>query len=384
MTINDSFKAINDITFTSQIEEVFIKDAQNRVCAFDIKAQRNSPLFTNSAMDGYALNINDDIKNLKIAYSIFAGDFKEYELKKGECAKIMTGAKLPKNANAVVMKEYANINENIFNTDINVKQNDNIRFVGEEYKENELLISKNTLLNKAHIMLLASNGYHKIKCYKKINVAIFASGDELAESYFSGDYIYNSNSYALFNPYSNNHYLGILKDDYDYVFNALSGASKNYDLIITCAAASVGDADYVKKALSKLGYEDIFSKVLIKPAGPIALYKNKENNFVLTLPGNPMSCYVGAMLYLKKLLLKMQNCSYQAQSYKAKISCDIELKNNKENIIFGTYKDSVFYPFNNGKFSSAQITPLTNHTHFIRLNGSIKKDELIECYENNL
>lgn len=164
-----------------EFEFVSIQEAKNRVLFEDISANFDSPSFSNSALDGYVFAFKDKDEPLDIKGSIFAGDFKECELGKHEAYKIMTGAKIPKNADTVLMIEDELIKDGKLIVKKDIKAFNAVRIRGEEFKKGEILLKKGEILNSAHIALLASQGISKLKVAKKLNIAVFSSGNEVIE-----------------------------------------------------------------------------------------------------------------------------------------------------------------------------------------------------------
>ncbi len=387
MTINEALENIKALKpLEKNTEIVNLYEAKGRILANDFYARFNSPAFTNSAMDGYALKNIEFKDGLKVVKTIFAGDFSECEIKTGECVKIMTGAKIPNGANSVLMVEKSEIKDGLmYATSESLKQGEAIRECGEEYKVGQLIVKKGLITDEI-IMILASNGVFNVEVLKEFRVGIYASGLEIIEPYSSGFGVYNSNAYGIysaFKGFANPTYLGVLKDEYSYVLNSLKGALDNFDLVVSIGAASVGDADFIKKALNELEFKSVFTKVAMKPAGPVSLYE-KDNKYILVLPGNPMSAYVGALVYAKEVVYRLLGIDYEKPSFLSKISQDIKISNNKENIILGNVINDTFVPFNKGKINSAWLTPLNECKHYIILANDIKTNDCVRVYEKTI
>lgn len=388
MTVEEALNSINKIqSLNKNTKYVNLFEAKGKILANDFYARCDAPIYTNSAMDGYALKNNEFKDGLKVIKTIFAGDLEDCEIKSGECVKIMTGAKIPTGANSVLMIEKSEIKDGkMFATCDELKENESVRKQGEEYKKGDCIIKKG-VINDDIIMMLANNGVYSVDVIDDIKVGIFASGKELIEPFYSGYGVYNSNSYGIYSMLSDISkvsYLGILQDEYDYVLNSLKGAFLNFDLVVSIGAASVGDADYIKKALDELGFSPIFTKVKMKPAGPVSLY-HKDNKYILVLPGNPMSAYVGALIYARKIIYKLQGLEYNKFSFKCQISNDLKISNGKENIVIGNIENDIFIPFNNGRINSGQIMPLYKCTHYIicPIECNFKAGDIVRVYEKS-
>ena len=194
------FKSIKKLK--TKIVNVNIENSNKCILAEDIISSINVPPFKNSAVDGYAIR-NKDINyngKFKIIEKILAGENKDVELKLGETIRVFTGARLPKNAQTVIMQENA-IEENNYVTFLqNPKKNQNRRLAGEDIKKNKLVFKKGTIIELSNQSILASIGLNKIKIYKKLSIGIFTSGNELKNptKKLIGSQINNSNRYALF------------------------------------------------------------------------------------------------------------------------------------------------------------------------------------------
>ena len=180
ISIETAIEIISNLTLNLNFEIVPIENATSRISAQEIFATSFLPKFNNSAMDGYAIIYEDKNNKLKIIDTIFAGDNNNILLEKNSCIKIMTGAKIPENTTAIIPKEdIQELNDNKIKILGNVKEFQHIRYIGEDIKQNELLINIGDDINFSKITLLASQGISHIKVYQKPKVVVFASGEEL-------------------------------------------------------------------------------------------------------------------------------------------------------------------------------------------------------------
>ena len=300
--VNKIIRAIKPIKSS---EIVNIKNALHRTISSSVRASINVPSFRNSAMDGYALNLSD-LKTNKFKLSeagvSFAGKPFKSSLRKGEAVRVMTGALIPKNADAVIMKEMVAKNGVYINFPKNIKKNQNIRFIGEDIKKGERVFKKGDELDFSGLSILSSLGIEHVEVFCKPKISYFSSGDELVTTgkKLQQGQIYDSNRYLLHGlledlpvVFSD---LGIVKDKKLHLVKKLQRASEKSDIIITTGGVSVGDADYIKDALGEVGSVG-FWKIAIKPGRPLAFGKINDSYF-FGLPGNPVSAAVTFQLFV--------------------------------------------------------------------------------------
>ncbi|MBU1598640.1 molybdopterin molybdotransferase MoeA [bacterium] len=289
-------------------DRVNLVDALDCVLAGDIKAGFDIPPFDKSAMDGYALRSEDLTfkEELLCIGELQAGSSQKFVVNKGECVRIMTGSPLPLGADAVVMKEDTEEEGERIRVLKVPRPYENVCRKGEDVKKGDVVLSRGSLLKPPEISLAASLGCSHIKVYQRPKVSILATGDEITEPGEDIGFgkIFNSNSYLLSCllssmriPYT---YLGIAKDNEEELRRKI-GEGLESDLFILSGGVSVGDYDLVPKVLDGYGVEKIFHGISIKPGKPIFFGKT-ERCFVFGLPGNPVSVFVGFLLFIKPAL----------------------------------------------------------------------------------
>jgi len=310
-------------------ESVSLDNSLSRILASDIHSTINVPGFDNSAMDGYAIALNDNQllqKNLSfdIVDRIPAGSTGN-ELNKGCAARIFTGAPIPKGANTVIMLEECEVSEDGVQITIAraIKLNENIRPTGNDIVEGDVILSSGKQIQPQDISLASSVGVGELIVYKKIKVGVFFTGDELVEpgTPLSSGKIYNSNRYALVALLRQvgceviN--LGNIKDKFSATCEALETLESQCDLIMTTGGVSVGEEDHVKPAVESLGEINLW-KIRMKPGKPLAYGKVKQTPFI-GLPGNPVSSFVTFCIFSLPFIKKMQgNNNYQSKIIKVK------------------------------------------------------------------
>ena len=324
ISVDDALRKVLKAIKVIGKETIALRDSLGRVLAEDIYSDSDIPGFDNSAMDGYALNFTDttkasveDPKILEVIEDVKAGDIPKKKLNKLQAIRIMTGAILPKDADAVVMvevtkkvkikgKEFVEIYKC-------AKRNENVRRAGEDIKKGELVLRNGTLLNSAHIGVLASVGKSKVRVARKPMVAILATGNEVIDvnERLTPGKIRSSNSYTLYSQVisaggiAKN--LGIAKDTPSQLINKIK-QSLGCDLLITSGGVSVGDYDLVKDILSKLGTNIEFWKVAMRPGKPM-VFGLIRGIPVFGLPGNPVSSMVAFEVFVRPAIAKMLNQS---------------------------------------------------------------------------
>ncbi|OGQ48334.1 MAG: hypothetical protein A2W63_03990 [Deltaproteobacteria bacterium RIFCSPLOWO2_02_44_9] len=303
------------------LERTSILSTLGRVLGEDICASVDNPPWDNSAMDGYALRASDTKGAsrgkpviLRIIEDLPAGYVAKKTIKRGETVRIMTGAPIPRGADAVIMVEDTDKSEvRSQKSEVKVfreaKIRDNIRRAGEDFKKGALVLKKGTAIRAAEVAMLATVGKPNVCVYQRPKVAVLSTGDELVEieETPSNGKIVNSNSYAISAqikacgavPVQ----LGIARDAKKDLMDKLSYGLAS-DCILSSGGVSVGDFDFVKDVLKEMGSEMRFWKVAIKPGKPLA-FGIINNKPVFGLPGNPVSAMVAFEQFVRPAILKM-------------------------------------------------------------------------------
>lgn len=309
-----------------QTETIRFNLSLGRVSASDIKSKENIPPFNNSAMDGFAVKAVDTIsaskgnpKILKVIEDLPAGYTAKKSIKSGQAIRIMTGAPLPKGADAVVMVEETQGVDKV-SVFREIKPGENVRHSGEDVKRGEIVIKKGAILKSGHIGMLASLGLINIKVYRRPKIAILATGDELIDvgannhSPLPPGKIRNSNTYSLYAQVLKIGavpiLLGIAKDTKKDIEKKIRKGLKA-DMLLVSGGVSVGDYDFVKDVLSDLGMEMKFWKVAMRPGKPLAFgmlvtqRPTLRKVPVFGLPGNPVSSMIAFEQFARPAILKM-------------------------------------------------------------------------------
>lgn len=298
--LEEAIDRIVSKTSTLQCVTKKIDELYGETLAEDIFALRDQPPFSRSPLDGYAFRGEDSEKaskdspiKLKVIGKLCAGDAREYEVTAGEAVRIMTGARIPKGANAVIKQEDTNYGEAEVEIYASIKPFQNYCFQGEDYKTGELLIQKETTIDHRAIAVLASNGIAEVKVYRKPYIAVISTGSEVIEPGIplTLGKIYNSNVFLI---QARLRELGIescrihINDDVDLVKEELLKQLEFVDGIITTGGVSVGEKDVFNEVLPKVSADIIFQGVDLKPGSP-AKYSFIKGKPVLSLSGNPFA-----------------------------------------------------------------------------------------------
>ncbi|AXX91354.1 molybdopterin molybdenumtransferase MoeA [Malaciobacter molluscorum LMG 25693] len=379
LNINDTLKIIENLYPSLDFEIIPIEETINRISAENIFANCSLPKFDNSAMDGYAILFDDRNNELDVIDTIFAGDNTNITLNKNCCVKIMTGAKIPSNATAIIPKEETkllNNNKIKIKNKIKVKEFQHIKFIGEDISLNEKLINIGDRINFSKITLLSSQGISHLKVYKKPKIAVFASGEELKLHYEKiEDYqIYNSNTPTFIARAKELGcevtFMGQAKDSVESIKELINN-SLNADLIITSGGVSVGDADFTKEAFQTLDFDTIIDGIIIKPGKPTIFGKIK-NTYILNLPGNPLASALIFELFGRLIIQKLIGSNNLYHNFiLGKLSNKLEIKKGKYTIIPGMFDGEYFHVIE--KRSPGMVNVLSKANSMIVLDDEIEK-----------
>jgi molybdopterin molybdotransferase len=300
----------------SAVERVHIRAALDRVLAADVESPLDVPGHDNSAMDGWAvryadLNAAAETTLRRIGES-FAGKPYAGEVSAGETVRIFTGAVMPRGADTVVMQERARETPGgvAISPGAVTKVGQNRRYAGEDLVQGGVVFRKGQPVRPAELGMLASLGIGEVSVYRRLRVAFFSTGDELrsgGQPLAVGE-IYDSNRYTLYGMLTRLNCeildMGVVPDAPDLLESAFAGAAATADVVITSGGVSVGEADYVKALLDKLG-EVLFWKIAMKPGRPLAYGRIGAAHF-FGLPGNPVSVMVTFYEFVRDALLVLQ------------------------------------------------------------------------------
>ncbi|MDC0933830.1 molybdopterin molybdotransferase MoeA [Arcobacteraceae bacterium] len=315
ITYNESLEILNELDISNlSTQKLFVTDALNRILAEDIKASENSPAYETSGMDGYAIRHEDlQLGKIKIIDKNPAGTVVESSVSNGATIKTFTGSLMPTGSDTLIPIENVTVEGDFIIINEVVPKGFAVREIGENYKENELLIKKGTFIDFAQIGVMASLNIVQVKVYLQPNIAIACTGSEIldvGEVQTNEAQIRSSNHLtleAIAKQYGANVLqMGIVEDDKESITNLLKVALQKSDIVVTTGGVSVGDYDYVKDIIKdELECEVLFQGVLIKPGRHI-LFAKKGNKYIIGLPGFAYSSTVTFILYILPLLFKFK------------------------------------------------------------------------------
>ncbi|HET8609940.1 MAG TPA: gephyrin-like molybdotransferase Glp [Burkholderiales bacterium] len=322
------------LTPVTAIERVHLRAALGRVLAAEVISPLDVPAHDNSAMDGYAIRFTDlnaeGETTLKLAGSAFAGVPFHGALNAGECVRIMTGAVVPTGADTIVMQEHVKAEDDRVTIGTGHRKGQNLRHAGEDLKTGQAVLQRGHLMRPADIGLIASLGVAEVSVLRRLRVAFFSTGDELRSigTPLAEGQIYDSNRYTLYGMLTRLGCdvidMGVVRDDPALLEQAFRDAAATADVVITSGGVSVGEADFVKDLLERLG-EVVFWKVAMKPGRPLAYGRIGDAHF-FGLPGNPVSVMVTFYQFVREALLKLMGCDPVPPVPSFKAACTTPLK----------------------------------------------------------
>jgi molybdopterin molybdotransferase len=386
ITVQEAFSILQaNLPTLNEVEYSLLK-ARKHILSQPVFSPINMPPFRQSAMDGFALCLHDTLV-YEIIGEIKAGDSHLVELLPGQAVKIFTGAAVPDSAQAVIQIEKVTADGTQLILDTAVLPETNIRPIGEQISVGDLALEKETLLNAAAIGFLAGLGFTKVSVYQKPKIGIVVTGNELSKPGTALEYgkVFESNGIMLESALMDSHYNEIslyeVNDDFENTKNKLQTALTTNDVVIVSGGISVGDYDFVAKALKELNVETLFYKVNQKPGKP--LFAGKLNNkMVFALPGNPAACLTCFYVYVLPTLniVSGSKANYQ-QTILFPIAHDYEVKNTRSQFMKASIINGEAHILSHQASSMINSFSVANGLIYLpNGNFNLKKGDKIEVY----
>ena len=311
-----------------------VRSALGRVLAEDVISPVDVPSHRNSAMDGWALRAADLAPGGETALeeigASFAGRPFAGTVGAGKCVRIMTGGVVPEGTDTVVMQERARADGKRIAFAPGPTAGQNVREAGEDLARGGVAIAKGRVVRPAELGLIASLGIGEVSVFRPLRVALFSTGDELKSvgSTLGEGEIYDSNRYTIHGMLERLGCemldLGVVRDDPALLERAFREAAAAADVVITSGGVSVGEADFVKGLLGRMG-EVVFWKIAMKPGRPLA-YGRIGNAHFFGLPGNPVSVMVTFYQFVREALLTLMGASPVEPVPTFPATCAVRLK----------------------------------------------------------
>jgi molybdopterin molybdotransferase len=337
ISFEEALQIIESSVTVAGSEKIPLQKALNRILAQEVVSDTDMPPFDKSAMDGYACRRIDLGNELRVIEEIPAGRVPEKKISANLCARIMTGAMLPKGADYVLMQEHAELKDPRRLSAKMQSEHTNICYKGEDVKAGDRLLKTGTRLLPASMAILAAAGCVMPRVYQRPRLAIISTGDELIEPEalpVTGK-IRNSNGMQLvaqalqFGLPAD--YLGIVSDNRQMLLNTLSAALEKYHVVLISGGVSVGDYDFVPGIISELQMDILIRGMNVKPGKHLLLSK-KGSQYVVGMPGNPVSSFVLFEVLVKPMLRKLTGCNEDPVLLKVPLAKDYHRKN--QNTLF--------------------------------------------------
>jgi molybdopterin molybdotransferase len=327
-------------------EFVALDHVAGRVLAQDISALRTQPPTAVSAMDGYAVRASDVAKApaaLKVIGEVAAGHPFIGQVATGQAARIFTGGVMPNGSDTVVIQELTSREGDVVTIQKSTPKGRNVRGQGIDFAQGDVLLRKGQRLSDRDVMLAAAMNHARLSVHRKPRVTVLGTGDELVPPGGSpkSDEIVYSNGFALASLARTEgaevHDLGIANDRVEDITQAIKRAREwGADILVTSGGASVGERDLVQRALTAEGLNLSFWRVALRPGRPM-MHGRLGAMQVLGVPGNPVSAYVCAFLFLVPLIRRLSGrMDVEPRPEQARLGCDLPANDERADYLRAT------------------------------------------------
>lgn len=394
ITVDQALELILQHTQVLATERLKLNQALNRYLAEDIYSGINLPLFSQSAVDGYALCTQAAIEpesEFQLIGEIRAGQQDELQLQDGQAVRIFTGAKIPLGTTTVARQEIVQaIDLSRIKIMEQLSAHADIRDVGEEISVGQLLANKGQQLSVGAIASLSMAGINTVEVFQYSKVAVVITGDEVAESIedFVAGKIFDANGpliEAWFQQAGQQVEIFHVADTEAAVWDLIQELSASHDLILTTGGVSVGDYDFIRPVALNLGFDQIFWKVKQKPGKPMFFAQLQRNDsshcYLLGLPGNPAAVYVGMQIYTATLLNALQGHKSQPNWFNAVLTHDLKMDARERFLrMSASFEQSVLRVKSLSKQQSHMLSNLMQANCLVRIPAgkSLKEGDLVQ------
>jgi len=351
ISFEEAYSTVIDAAKIVGSEKVTLEKSLNRILAEDVISDVDMPPFNKTAVDGFACRKEDLANELEIIELIPAGQLPIKKVETNQCAKIMTGAMVPKGADTVIMVEHTkSLGEKKIRF-IEENTSTNICYFAEDVKRGEAVLKKGVRIKPQDIAVMASVGYVNPLVYSKISVGVISTGNELVEpdKLPALSQIRNSNASQLVAQVNRlgleAHYTGIALDTRESTREMITRALAESDVILLSGGVSMGDYDYVPEIFEELGINILFKSIAVQPGRP-TLFCEKDGKYLFGLPGNPVSSFVLFEILVKPFLYKLMGHNYHAFTVRAPMGIDYFRKKSKRKSLLPVLlrEDGKVYP----------------------------------------
>ncbi|EXA65910.1 molybdenum cofactor synthesis domain protein [Acinetobacter baumannii 348935] len=394
ITVDQALELILQHTQVLATERLKLNQALNRYLAENIYSGINLPLFSQSAVDGYALCTQSAIepeREFQLIGEIRAGQQDELQLQDGQAVRIFTGAKIPLGTTTVARQEIVQaIDLSRIKITEQLKVYADIRDVGEEISVGQLLANRGQQLSVGVIASLSMAGINTVEVFQYPKVAVVITGDEVAESIedFVAGKIFDANGpliEAWFQQAGQQLEIFHVADTEAAVRDLIQELSASHDLILTTGGVSVGDYDFIRPVALNLGFEQIFWKVKQKPGKPMFFAQLQRNDsshcYLLGLPGNPAAVYVGMQIYTATLLNALQGHKSQPNWFNAVLTHDLKMDARERFLrMSASFEQSVLRVKSLSKQQSHMLSNLMQANCLVRIPAgkSLKEGDIVQ------
>ena len=344
ISTSEAFSILENLDYSKRVVELPLLEARNHVLAETVYSPINMPPFRQATMDGFAVCLHESL-DYQIVDEVKAGDFYTKELKPGQAVKIFTGAAVPNSAQAVIQIEKVSVTNSNVLLDENIKSEANVRQLGAQITKDAVALEKGALLNPAAIGFLSGLGFTKVKVFQKPSIGIIVTGNELvsAGENLPNGKVYESNTIMLQTALFNANFYAVslykVNDDFEKTKTTLEKAIDGNDVVLVSGGISVGDYDFVGKALESLAVETLFYKVNQKPGKPLLAGKQNDK-IIFALPGNPAASLTCFHVYVLPTLQRRSGIACKYGSHlKKNLAHDFTVDNPRSQFLKASITD---------------------------------------------